>query len=77
MALPSYAIDENTNQPWLMVYGPNSALTDADWNSVLGSETLRIITHAWNPKATTVTDGRYSWPWADKVSIYILKSAQN
>ena len=71
MALPSYAMDENTNQPWLMIYGPNSELTDNDWDAILGNESMHIVTHAFNPKATTVNDGRYSWPWADKVLIFI------
>ena len=47
MSLSSYALDEK-NQPWLMIYGPNSNLTDDDWNNVLGNESVRFITHSFN-----------------------------
>ena len=63
--LPTYARDEN-NKPWIFVYGPNSDLTDLEWESIVNSDEVRLITHSFNPKATTVHDGYYSWPWADK-----------
>lgn len=50
------------------MYGPNSDLTDNDWYDVVSGSTsdARLITHSFNPKATNVNDGYYSWPWADK-----------
>ena len=47
MSLSSYALDEQ-NQPWLMIYGPNSDLTDSEWQSVIGNESVRFITHSFN-----------------------------